>query len=304
MTRRARQAGLQLRRGRELTGSQAWALTGCGLLLLAGTVVHERWLVPFVLAAALLAPGYAVVALLAAAVEYDSGEGLWRTLALRLVVSVALWTVVGTLFVVLGVDPVHGARAVAVALVAAGVRHIVRHSTADGMPWPVSFVAATRSWRAVLGLRHVSVVLVGGLVLLAALAGAVRLATGGDPAAVAAAGTSAQAPYVSLAIPDGVGTVTPDLAGRSLVRVEVTGSRLPAAGDRAATLQVRVDGRVRATLDVEVPAAGSVTLTPSGRWGRCWKRAEVELLAAQSSSALAGLVPRPLTLNGPGLSGC
>ena len=299
-----RDAGLQLRRGRELTGSQAWALTGCGLLLMAGTVVHERWLVPFVLAAALLAPGYAVVALLAAAVEYDSGEGLWRTLALRLVVSVAVWTVVGTLLVVLGVDPVHGARAVAVALVAAGLRHVVRHSTAAGVPWPASLVAATRSWGAVLGLRHVAVFLVGGLVLLAALAGAVRLATGGDPAAVAAAGTSAQAPYVSLAVPGGVGTLTPDSAGRSRVRVDVTGSRLPAAADRAATLLVRVDGRVRETLDVEVPATGSVTLTPSGRWGRCWRRAEVVLLASEPSSALAGLVPRPLTLNGPGLAGC
>ena len=293
---------LQLRRGRDLTGSQAWALAGCGVLLLLGSVVHTPWLLPFVLAAALLAPGYAVVALLAAAVEYDSGEGLWRTLALRTVVSAAVWTVVGTLLVVLGVDPVHGARGVAVGLVAVGLVHVVRHTASAGVSVPSSLVAATRTWRAVLGLRHVAVPLVGGAVLVLALVGAVRLAGSADPAAVAAAGTSAEAAYVSLAVPDGVGIVTPDTTGRSAVAVAVTGSRLPAGADRTATLQVRVDGRVRTTLEVEVPASGTVVVTPSGRWGRCWQRAEVALVARDASSGLLTLLPRPLTLDGPGLA--
>jgi hypothetical protein len=288
--------GLQLRRGRPLTGAQAWALAGCGLVLGAGTLWHTPWIVPAVLAAALVAPGYAVLATAAAAVEYDSGEGLWRTLALRVVASVALWTALPTGFVVVGLDPVHAVRLVALALVGLGVAGVVGHSRAAGVPAVASLVGALRTWRAVLGLRHVAAPLVGAVVVVAALLGAVALADGG-PAGTA----SSRTPFVSLSVAGGDGVLAVGARNRTTVDVVVTGSRLPAAGDLAARVEVWVDGRQRPGRDVTVPATGSTTVRLTGAWGRCWQRASVVLVpVAGTGTTLAGLVPRPLTLDGPG----
>lgn len=288
---------LRLRRGRPLTGAQAWALAGCGVLLGTGTLVHSPWLVPAVLAAALVAPGYAVVATYAAAVEYDSGEGLWRTLALRVVTSVAVWTVLATAFVVVGIDPVHAVRLVALALVGLGAVGVVGHCRATGLPVAASAVGALRTWRAVLGLRHVAAPLAGAVVVVTALLGAVAVA-GSGPAGTA----SSRAPYVSLSVAGGDGVLAVGARGRTTVDVVVTGSRLPAAGDLDARLEVYVDGRLRTGRDVTVPAAGSTTVRLSGAWGRCWQRASVVLEpVAGTGTALADLVPRPLTLDGPGL---
>ncbi len=72
--------------------------------------------------------------------------------------------------------------------------------------------------------------------------------------------------------------------------------------DTYARLEVYVDGRLRTGRDVTVPAAGSTTVRLSGAWGRCWQRASVVLEpVAGTGTALADLVPRPLTLDGPGL---
>ena len=242
-----------------------------GLILIVATALDTPVVAVFSLPAALLAPGY--VALRAAGRRRAFDADPWLTWSLRVVFSLAVWTVLGAVF---AVAPLLDPRWVPVVvgcwlllLVLAELdRTELPNSWLFTVPWP--------RFRREAVMFGVFVAVAAGSV-----AGAYAISTG----------AAAPAPYLSASLTPATSTVY-DRSGRLRVAVRVDNA---STSGRHPVLTVRIDGRQVLGRTLSVPAGGSVQVAlTQARTPHCWTRLTVAITGVP-----ARLQPRDLTAYGP-----
>lgn len=268
---------------------EAALLVAAGFSLVLATLVGTPWVSLLTLPAALLAPGHALLRVAAGRLTAEP----WLAWALRVLLSLAVWTLVGAVFAITpGLDPRLTPLLVGPALVLVGLAGpggASRHPlSADRGPVRATGATGTagrgptgQDPRALAG-RLVTVAIFG-VVAAGSLFAGYRIVTG------APAGPG----YVSVAL-DPPELVAYDRQGRLTPAVEVrngTGQAVVVA------LDLRVDGRRLDPVRLgTVPAGGSARAALGQvRMPACWTRLTVTLAAAD----LPGRAPRPLVLQGP-----
>ena len=265
--------------------NEALLLGAAGLVLPAGLIIGSPWVSLLTIPAALLAPGQLVLRL--AAARFIRGLDPWFLWPLRLVASLAVWTVLGALFALVA-DPRWLAAAVGPSLLLAALamraaaRGVVgppAPGAAAGTAIPVPPGARRRHVARGLLPRGVAVLGVFAVVAAACLAVGHRLATSG-PGPV---------PYVAM---DVAGPTGPGYDGSGAIRVTVE-VRNATAEPRTIRLRAAVDRRSLVQRRVRL-TAGQVYRLPITSPGGCWTR-----LAVTATDLPADLAPRPLVLWGP-----